>query len=475
LRKILVIAAREFGAAVKTKAFLVSLVLMPLLMFGGILVQRVAGKMGDVKDKRVAVVDRTPGGTLADTLERAASYRNESGVLDKKTGRQDKPRIVIERVEPADADDPQAVAAQRFELSERARKGELFAFVEIGSNLLSPDFKPSTVSNPAELAKKAENVQFWQVEDLADEMLGDDDTYRIRYSTIRPTNTDVRGFLSRALQQAVWQKRMQAAGLPFDKVMPLLRPATLSSRGLMRRDASGAIVDTKKDSQVASFLVPMVLIMLMFMIVMVGASPMTTNLVEEKQLKIAEVLLGSVRPFQLMMGKLIGGVGVALTLGVIYFGGAYLVGRQYGVDEMISPALIGWFLFFTVIGTLMYGAMFVAAGAAVTNVKEAQTMITPVILLIVLPIFVLQNLITDPGGTIATAGSFFPTSAPMVTVARLAVPPGIPLWQTLLSALVSLLTTVAIVWAAGRIFRVGILMQGQGAKVGEMLRWVVRG
>jgi ABC-2 type transport system permease protein len=63
----------------------------------------------------------------------------------------------------------------------------------------------------------------------------------------------------------------------------------------------------------------------------------------------------------------------------------------------------------------------------------------------------------------------------MVTIARIAIPPGIPLWQTLLSALVTVLTTVAVVWAAGRIFRVGILMQGQGAKVGEMLKWVVRG
>lgn len=473
MRKILVIASREFAAAVKTKAFLISLVLMPLMMFGGMLVQRAAGRLGDIKPKRIAVVDRTAGASLAEVLTQAAERRNESNILDS-TGRQTKPRIFIETVAPADASDEAAVRQQRLALSDRVRQDDLFAFVEIGEKLLDPKFNPSTLPAVQSLAERAANVQPWQIEQLADDMLGDD-AYRIRYSTIRPTNTDVRSFLEATLRPAVFQKRMDAANLPFMEVMPLLRPPTLANRGLSKLDAGGDIIETRRESQIASFLMPMVLIMLMFLIILVGASPLTTNMVEEKQLRIAEVLLGSVSPFQLMMGKLLGGVGVALTLGFIYLGGAYFVARQMGFGDLVSVSVLIWFLIFAVIGTLMYGAMFVAAGAAVTNVKEAQSMITPVILLIVLPIFVLQNLVTDPSGTIATIGSFFPISAPMVTVARIAVPPGIPVWQAILSAVVALLTTVAIVWAAGRIFRVGILMQGQGAKVGEMLKWIVRG
>lgn len=474
MRKTMVIAGREFGAAVKTKAFLISLIVMPLMMFGGMVMQRAAGRLGDIKAKRIAVIDRTPGAPLAAALEAAAAHRNENQVIDKQTNRQTKPKITIERVEPVDVTNDDAVKRQRYELSERVRKDELFAFVELGSDLLDPTFNPSTLPS-AELARRAADVKFWEMEDLSDEMLGDD-KYRIRYTTNRPTNNDIRSFLNQSLQRVIWQQRMAAANLPFEKVMPLLRVPTLSSRGLSKLDAkSGAVVETPKENQFAAFMVPLVLIMLMFLIVMVGASPLTTNLVEEKQLKIAEVLLGSVNPFQLMMGKLIGGVGVALTLGAIYFIGAYVVARQFGVDDMVSVQVIAWFAVFMVIGVMMYGAMFVAAGAAVTNVKEAQSLLTPVILLIILPIFVLQNLLTDPSGTIARFGSFFPTTAPMVTVARLAIPPGIPLWETLVSAAVAILTTIAIVWAAGRIFRVGILMQGQGAKMGEMLKWVVRG
>jgi ABC-type Na+ efflux pump permease subunit len=209
--------------------------------------------------------------------------------------------------------------------------------------------------------------------------------------------------------------------------------------------------------------------------VIVGASPMTANVIEEKQLRIAEVLLGSVRPFELMMGKLLGGVGVALTLATIYFGGAYYVALKQGMAHYVTNGTIVSFLFFTVVGVMMYGSMFVAAGAAVTNIKEAQTMIMPVMLLVVLPMFLIGPLIQDPNGKLATIASFFPFSAPMVMTARLAIPPGVPVWQALISAIVALATTFAIVWAAGRIFRVGILMQGQGANFAELARWIVRG
>ena len=75
----------------------------------------------------------------------------------------------------------------------------------------------------------------------------------------------------------------------------------------------------------------------------------------------------------------------------------------------------------------------------------------------------------------ATAASFFPFSAPMIMTTRIAIPPGAPVWQAILSAVVTLISTVALVWAAGRIFRVGLLMQGQGARIGQMLQWVVKG
>lgn len=471
MRKIWVIAMREFGAAVKSKAFLISLVLMPVMMFGGIFVQKLTAKIGDIKTRRIAIVDHTPDAVLYDALNREAEKRNQTGIFDQTSGKQVRPKIVVEKIDPVDPSDEPLVRRQRLELSDRVRQNELFAFVEIGPDVLRPTIKPTT--RVAESANRINEMNFREKMELLEDATPVSE--RVRYSTNRPTNVDVREFLQGTLTREVYRRRLENAGLPFMQVMPLLSPPRLLTHGLTKIGPDGQIKDATRENEVAAFMVPLALIMLMFLIVIVGASPLTTNLVEEKQLRIAEVLLGSVKPFELMMGKLLGGVGVALALATVYFAGAYFLARQAQVADMVSPALIFWFVVFTVIGTLMYGALFVAAGAAVTNVKEAQTMITPVILIVVLPLFVIESLLRDPSGIVATAASFFPTSAPMVTVARLAIPPGIPLWQTALSALIALLTTVVIVWASGRIFRVGILMQGQGAKLGQMLKWVVRG
>jgi ABC-type Na+ efflux pump permease subunit len=272
----------------------------------------------------------------------------------------------------------------------------------------------------------------------------------------------------------VVQQRFRLAGHDYRQFEPLLGFPRVVDRGLAEQ-REGKVAYEPRKAQFAPFIVPIVLLILMFVVVLVGASPMAGNVVEEKQLRIAEVLLGSLRPFELMLGKLLGGAAVALTLALIYFTGAFIVAAMQGMAHYVSPVSVIWFVCFTVVATLMYGSMFVAAGAAVTNLKEVQTVIMPVMLLIMVPMLLLGPMIQDPSGPLATAASFFPTSAPMVMVARLSIPPGVPVWQAILAAAITLASTAALVWAAGRIFRVGILMHGQGAKFGEMMRWVVRG
>jgi ABC-2 type transport system permease protein len=99
----------------------------------------------------------------------------------------------------------------------------------------------------------------------------------------------------------------------------------------------------------------------------------------------------------------------------------------------------------------------------------------PVMLLIALPMFVLGPVLQNPSGAVGMTLSFFPLSAPTVMVMRLVIPPGVPVWQPIVAGASTLAATVAFVWAAGRIFRVGILMQGKGANYAAVLRWVLRG
>src|SRR5262249_43696890 len=107
--------------------------------------------------------------------------------------------------------------------------------------------------------------------------------------------------------------------------------------------------------------------------------------------------------------------------------------------------------------------------------QEAQTMLMPVTLLAVMPMFVMVQVIREPDSSLATWFSLVPTATPMLMTARLAIPPGIPTWQPIVGVVLVLVTTLLCVYAAGRIFRVGILMQGKGASFSDLLRWIVRG
>jgi ABC-type Na+ efflux pump permease subunit len=123
----------------------------------------------------------------------------------------------------------------------------------------------------------------------------------------------------------------------------------------------------------------------------------------------------------------------------------------------------------------MFGSIFIAIGAAVTDIKEAQSMMTPVMLLMVCPMFVWFNVVQEPNSTIALTMSLIPPVTPMLMIVRQSVPPGVPIWQPLTGIALVIAATLVCVFAAGRIFRIGMLMQGKGAKISEMVRWAVRG
>jgi len=455
LRKTLVIAAREYNAAVRTKAFIVSLILLPVMMGGSAFVQILTKKYGaDIKERTVAIVDRTPGQQLFDVLQASAARRNAEQIVDPETKRQVEPVFTLQRIEPS-SEDPAAVNQQRYELSQKLRKGELFAVLEIGRDILSASTQPAMHAGSS-----------------APEAL---DPLSVRYLSNQPTYPGVRQWAQTAISRAATQRKIEELGIKREVAQTLQRQAQVIPKPLATKDSSGTISYEQEKDQVVTLVMPIALIFLMFVIVLVGSSPMTMNVMEEKQQRIAEVLLGSVRPFELMLGKLLGGVGVALTLMAIYFAGAYWAAHKYNYAQYIDPHAMMWFLLFSVVAVFMYGSLFVAVGSAVSNAREAQSLITPIMILVVLPMMVLGPILQSPSGMIATAFSYFPPSAPMIMMARLTIPPGIPSWQPIVSLVLAVITTVLIVWCAGRIFRVGILMQGQGAKLGEMMRWIVRG
>ena len=206
-----------------------------------------------------------------------------------------------------------------------------------------------------------------------------------------------------------------------------------------------------------------------------ASQPMLESVLEEKSQRIAEVLLGSANPFQLMMGKLLGTVAGSLTIFTIYLGGVYAIAAYRDWTDLIPLELVPWFLVFQITGVLFYAAIFMSVGASVSQLKEAQSLLLPVWMMLMAPMFVWYMIVRDPQGPIAIVLSFFPPTAPTTMVLRLATGQSIPIWQPIIALLATLLSTVIIVILAGRIFRVGILWQGKTPKVSEIMKWAILG
>lgn len=447
MRKMLVIAVREYLAAVRTKSFLITLVILPILMGGSALLQWLLRDYRDTKTKKFAILDRTPGALLYPALEKTVQKHNET-TLDPVTKQPLLPRFEIESV-PASANTPEAIAQQRLDLSERVRKGELFGFLEI-----APEVLELSSAKPG----------------LPDRL--------IRYQSNRPTYRDFTQLIEKPLLSAIQDVRIGEAHLTNqrEKIHEIVRPVGVQSLGLTRLNpVTGALEDDSMQSLIAPVAAPIGFIVLMFMVIMMTATPLMQGVVEEKMQRIAEVLLGSVRPFDLMLGKLLGMTAVSLTITTVYLGGAYLAARYYGLDEYVPGARLAWFVVFQALAALMYGSLFIAVGAACTDMKETQNLLWPVMLVVMVPMFLMGSVLQEPNSIVATSVSFFPFATPMLMILRQSVPPGVPSWQPLLGVGLVLATTLFCVWAAGRIFRVGILMQGKGARLGEMFRWVLHG
>lgn len=456
MRKMLIIAAREYRAAVRTKSFVVSLVIMPLLMCGGAIIQGISKRLEDTGEKRFAIIDRTPGQHLFMALDAAARKRNETDIFDQETGQQNKPLFILERIEPS-ADSPEQMREQRWELSQRVHRGEIFGFLEIGCDVAtySPELPTGAGLGPP--PKPSDRIV-------------------LRYQSNNPTHGMFYRWAEKVVNAAVHAQRCIDLGITPEKILALLQPIPILPKGLSKRNAdTGAIEEPPTESEIVHLLLPAGLVGLMFMVVMVGAPPLMQSVLEEKIQRIAEVLLGSVQPFQLMMGKLIGMVGVSLTISAVYVTGVYAAIHYYGYAEYLPAHIVIWFLIFQPLAVVFYGSLFIAVGAACTEMKETQTLLMPVMFLACVPLFFLVQVIERPNSTFAFLLSLFPPATAMLMIARLSVPPGIPWWQPLLGVVVLLATTMVFVYAAGRIFRVGLLLQGKAPRVGELVKWVVRG
>jgi ABC-2 type transport system permease protein len=458
--KIVLVALREYQALVRTKAFIISLVMMPVFMFGMFAVQSILAGRVDISEKKVLVLDGT--GRLFAPLVALAEIHNQ-GSIDKDTGRQTGPMIRLEKGPDAPVTDD-----MRLGLSDRIRHNEVFAFVEIDEDALK--LKNLSDPRPADASQKSEETS-----DDEKPTASNADGPPIRIYTDSVAHREVSNWLRQSLNQAASAIRLEEAGLNPAVVAAAIAPVHTAEVGLYSRATNGEVRKGVDADRSINFFLPFGLMLLMFMSVMIVGQPMLSSILEEKQQRIAEMLLGSASPFQIMMGKLLGNVGVALTIVAIYLAGGYALAVHYGYSHMLPLWLLVWFVAFEILACVLYGALFLAVGAACNDIKDAQTLLTPMMLILVLPMMVWFNVVQEPLGEFAKWASLFPPATPMLMLMRLAASSMVPAWQPVVGIVLVLATTVAAVFAAGRVFRIGLLAQGKAPKLIELARWVLRG
>jgi len=428
MSRILTVAESEFLTLIRSKAFIIGIFMMPALMFVFFMFMEYAQRHADREDRRFVVIDGT--GVLYDVLAREAeAFNREAGDGDARTG----PHFLPSRHD-LNGESPDDV---KVGLSNRMRQKELFAVVEIPAGILEP-------SGAATIKYFTQNTNYDRLPD----------------------------WIGATLNEEITKRRFASAGIDQAVVSTLTRPAEVETFGLVERTAAGEVVAAAESDDLKRFGVPVFLLTLMFLAVMTSAQHLLNAIIEEKMSKINEVLLGSLTPFQLLMGKLLGVGAVALVLAFIYFVGGIYLALQYGRGDLINLPLLAWFVLFLICAALTYGAMFLALGSACSDLRDAQSLLQPAMILVVLAYIGSFVVMRAPDSTLALVMSFIPTMTPFTMMLRMSLTPAPPVWQLLLAIGLMLATTVAVVWAGARIFRIGILMQGKAPNLPELLRWI---
>ncbi len=445
MRRVFLVAKRDFLAAIRSKPFLIGLVVAPLLFGSGFIMLAITKAKPDTAERRIALLDRT--GLAAPEIIAVAAEKNTKDMFDRLTGRQITPRYVFETVAPAPGDPN----LQRLELSFRIRRHELFAFLDIGRDVL--DSIPPRAADAEKLPPSA----------------------RVDYYSNAGGIDETRQWLSGPLNDGLRRARLARLGVDRARFSALLCPASIESMSLLSRDAkTGEIHAAHKRSEV-ELAIPFVLMMMLAMMVLMSAGPMLGAVADDKQQRVFEMLLGSASPLELMMGKVAAAVALTLVGSIFYWVAAVFALQSFAMIGLAPWSLLPWFFVYLVADMLVVCSLGIAVGSACASPNDAQHLAMIVMGPTMVPLLLLLPIMQAPQGMFATVFSLLPPFTPLVMLMRQAMPGGVPAWQPWVGLTGVLLWSAAITWAAARIFRIGILVQGKTAKLSELAQWALRG
>ncbi len=416
MNKLWTIIKREYLTRVKSRGFVIGTILGPVLMSSFVLVPILLARYSGPDKYSVIVLDQTGDSAL---------YARLDALLQPK--RSGQPRYELSRDALKANED---LEARRLVLAERlARK-------EIDGILVLP---PDTLSQK-ELTFYAKN---------SNAVIG-----RTRFED--------------ALNKAVSERRIGLAGLDAERVRELTKDVTLKAVNERGESGRGRIV------------LAFSLLMVLYLTILVYGVTVMRGVTEEKQNRIIEVLLSSVSPFYLMMGKVIGIGLVGLTqyltwslFGIILSGLSAAPALLTYADQLpkISPWLFVFFVIYYLLGYFLYATLYAMVGAIVSNEDDGQQAQMPITMTFMVSMVVSSLVIENPTGTLATVLSLVPFFGPSLMFLRITMEAA-PAWQIALSITLMIGTIIGAVWLASKIYRVGVLMYGKRPTIPELIKWL---
>ena len=435
MRNILTVVRREFMTRVRTRAFVIGTVIGPLLM-AVLFALPILLERRQTAPKHIVVLDAGSG-----ALGSAVTSRLASEMRDTVT--RTRPRYRAERL---------VAAAGRFQL--------------VYDSLIA-------LTGVRDAGERA----------IDGVLVIDDSTLisgKVGYVGVNVGSPGDMGTLRRSLTPLVVQGRLAEAGVEPALVLRAMRPVDLQTFKV----ADGVITGETGE---ASFLLAYVMSMMLYFALLLYGMQVMSSVVEEKSSRIMEVLVSSVAPFEMLLGKVLGVGAVALLQLGLWASTAMVlttfktqIAGLFGASPAavanvpiptVGPDMLLVFLVFFALGFIFYSSLYAAVGSMCNSVQETQQAQTPVTIFIAAGLICMFALLSEPAGTLARTLSLIPFVAPFVTPVRYSFSP-LPWTELLLSAAVMVAGVLAVVWLAARIYRVGILSYGKKATFRDVGRWL---
>jgi ABC-2 type transport system permease protein len=416
MMKMLKVVKREYLERVKKKSFLVGTILGPVMMAALVIAPGLLFELTPETQEKIAVIDRT--GELFDNFERALGDTLESG----------EPMFVLREV----MTDNENIEESKRTLGIEVDSDALDGYILIPENIV--DEGKATF-----YGKRAGNVKAYER-------------------------------MEQALSRAVIGRRLSDEGMNYESIRHLIRGVSLEALRLEKGEE-------KKGEFMLVYLTSFIFIMMLYMTLLLWGVAVMRSIIEDKNSRVIEVLLSSLRPKELLMGKVFGIGGAGLTQYAIWAGFAavlyfYAMGMG-GMAQYIhfSPATLLYFVIFYILGFLFYATLFSIVGSICNTDQEAQQLQMPIVLPLVFCLLTAMAVFQNPDGTFATVTSMIPFFAPIVMFLRINILMP-PLWQIALSVGILIVGIYVMGLLSAKIFRVGVLMYGKRPDLREVIKWL---